>query len=346
MSETDTDGRIRSLAERGLLWAGRQPAGARVLRFYERRGLVEPSSPSAQPATADRPDGHPELVQEMWDRLLPRMPSPTYEDVSEEMDDDTLPPLDRRGVDVSRLSDDQRQWFEEGFVLKKRFMPAEMVDAYWDVRSKLDRPGGWSCHAPYMHVPEVLDLSVHRPLMDLLAELIGEPMGVMLNLTGTVSTERNWHQDDYLNYSGTKSWYAAVWFAIGDIDPDSGPFQYVPGSHKWPALRRDRVRMFLTPEERDSVAWPKLTERFLNDVIEREIETRGARVSTFVGEKGDILIWHGRLMHRGSTPNVPGRERRSFISHYTGINHWADGPNVGRHRDGGLYFLQDVALDA
>ncbi len=324
------------------MWAGRRPAGARVLSFYQRRGLVEPSS---TPDAADA-DDHDALVQEMWDRFLPRMPGPTYEDVSEDLDDDTLPPLDRRGVDVPGLTDDQRQWFDEGFVLKKRFIPDDLVDAYWAVRSKLDRPGGWSCHAPYMHVPEVLDLSVYAPLMELLESLVGEPMGVMLNLTGMVSTERNWHQDDYLNYAGTKSWYAAVWFAIGDIDPDSGPFQYVPGSHRWPALRRDRVRMFLTPDERDSISWPKLTERFLNDVIEREIETRGAEVRSFVGEKGDILIWHGRLMHRGSTPNVPGRQRRSFISHYTGINHWALGPNVGRHRGGGLYFLQDVELDA
>jgi len=57
-------------------------------------------------------------------------------------------------------------------------------------------------------------------------------------------------------------------------------------------------------------------------------------------------MWHGRLMHRGSVANVPGRHRMSFISHYTGLNHWALGPDVARHRDGGLYFRQDVPLDA
>ncbi len=40
---------------------------------------------------------------------------------------------DRSAFRPPGLSDDQRQWFEEGFVLKKRFMPAELVDAYWDV---------------------------------------------------------------------------------------------------------------------------------------------------------------------------------------------------------------------
>ncbi len=347
-AKTDISDKGKALAQRGLLWAGRQPLGARVLRFYQAQGLVQPEvEPTPPPPPPPAPsDGRAELLQGMWDRILPRMPGPSYEDVSEEMDDDSLPPLDRRGVDVSTLTDDQRQWYEQGFVLKERFIPDEILDAYWGVRSKLDRPGGWSCPAPYMHVPEVLDLACYRPLTDLLEELIGEPMGVMLNLTGIVSTERNWHQDDYLNYPGTKTWYAAVWFAIDDVDPDSGPFQYVPGSHKWPALRRDQVKMFLPPDERDTDSWPKLTERFLNELIEQEIETRKAEVRSFVAGKGDILIWHGRLMHRGSVANVPGRQRMSFISHYTGLNHWALGPDVSRHRDGGLYFNQDVPLDA
>ena len=62
-----------------------------------------------------------------------------------------------------------------------------------------------------------------------------------LVLSGWVSSERTWHQDDYLNPDFVNSHYAAVWVALRDISPDCGPFQFVRGSHKWPLTRRDKV---------------------------------------------------------------------------------------------------------
>jgi hypothetical protein len=285
-----------------------------------------------------------ELVESTWDRFRGLLPPPTFEDLTEDLRDDSLPLLDRPAVDESDLSADQLHWREHGYLFKERYVPDDLLDAYWAARSRLESPSGWLSGTPYMHVPEVLDLSVYRPLLDLLEQLIGEPMGVHLNLTGTVSSERNWHQDDYLNAPLTKGWYAAVWFAVGDIDPDSGPFQFVPGSHRWPVLRREKVRLFLTPEERRDREWPKHTERFLDEILETEIAKREAPVESFMGHKGDILVWHARLLHRGSPPKVPGRLRMGFISHYIGLSHWAAEPRVGHHRDGGLYFLSDEPL--
>jgi hypothetical protein len=308
---------------------------SRLLRLYEEERII-----SATPA-APGPQVDPEAVamRDLWNRYVDRLPRPTLDDLTEDLPDDELPPLDRAGVDPSTLSADQRQWWEHGFLIKKNFIPDDLLDRYWARRSALENPGGWPNGSPFLEVPEALDLSVHRPLVDLLEHLIGEPMAVNLNLTGIISTERNWHQDDYLNYAGTKSWYCAVWFAVKDIDPDSGPFEYVPGSHRWPVVRRDRIRLFLPEQDRHTNEWPKKSEAILDPILIDEIAKRGAEVRAFNAEKGDVLIWHGRLIHRGSPPKVPGRVRHSFIAHYTGLNHWANGPNVGVHRDGGLYFL-------
>jgi hypothetical protein len=353
---------MNAAARRALLRAGRTAIGSRLLEFYRRNGAVsavdaadlaeavgERDRLAAENRSladeARRIDGERAVLEDLWDRFLPGLPAPTFADLTEQPPDDTVPPLDRGGVDVDGLSDDQRQWWEHGYLLKRRFIPDEILDRYWEVRSRLGKPHGWESATPYMFVPEVRTLAAYQPLEALLEELIGEPMAVSLNLTGTVSTERNWHQDDYLNPPNVNGWYAAVWFAVGDIDPDSGPFQYVPGSHRWPVLRRDRVRRFLRPDERDNHDWPRLTERFLDELIEKEIASRGSEIGTFLGEKGDVLIWHARLIHRGSTPNVQGRERRSFIAHYTGVDHWSLGPNVGRTDDGGLYFVQDDVPD-
>ena len=45
-------------------------------------------------------------------------------------------------------------------------------------------------------------------------------------------------------------------------------------------------------------------------------------------KKGDVLFWHPRLLHRGSTPNDFNLERRALISHYSGINHRPDFPTA------------------
>jgi ectoine hydroxylase-related dioxygenase (phytanoyl-CoA dioxygenase family) len=162
----------------------------------------------------------------------------------------------------------------------------------------------------------------------MMESLVGEDMLLHLALTGWVSTEREWHQDDYLNPPFVAGWYAAVWMALDDISPDSGPFEYLPGSHRWGLLRMDKVRSFLTEEEltrKDPAAgvnqWPKYAERFVTPAVERRIERSGLPIRRFLARKGDVLIWHGRLMHRGSLPRVPGTPRRSLITHYSGINH-------------------------
>jgi ectoine hydroxylase-related dioxygenase (phytanoyl-CoA dioxygenase family) len=170
-------------------------------------------------------------------------------------------------------------------------------------------------------------------------QLIGEPAAVHLNLTGWVTTRRNWHQDTYLNPSHVGDYYVAIWIALEDIHPDSGPFQFVRGSHRWPTVTREKILNALDPSERDHT-WPKHSERLLTPLFEAEIEKRNAEVITYLPKRGDVLFWHGRLLHRGSEPNVPGMQRKSLIAHYSGVNHRQDMPTALPHGSG-WYFPID-----
>src|SRR5262249_9384627 len=141
-------------------------------------------------------------------------------------------------------------------------------------------------------------------------------------------------------------WYLAVWMALDEIHPDSGPFEYLPGSHRWPTLRRDKVLSFLTEEEHSRRSprpgvdhWPSYAERFVTPAVEREIRRSRLPIRSFLGQKGDVLIWNGRLMHRGSMPRVPGMPRRSLITHYTGVNHRPDMAERAQDPGGGIYAL-------
>jgi ectoine hydroxylase-related dioxygenase (phytanoyl-CoA dioxygenase family) len=230
-------------------------------------------------------------------------------------------------------------WNEEGVVLLPNLLPDRLIDDYercW-LRHNSKRSGGWPDCTPYRRHRELMAIATHRTLAKELQNLLGEPAGVHLNLTGWVSTERDWHQDRYLNPSFVGDYYAAVWVALDNIHPDSGPFQYVPGSHRWPQVTNEKILAALRPEERDE-NWPWHSERLLTPLFERYIQERGVLPVSHLPKRGDVLIWHGRLLHRGSRARVQQMERRALIMHYSGINHRQDMPKAKRSSFGGWYF--------
>ncbi len=266
---------------------------------------------------------------------------PSFADLSEEPATELLPTLDQPVVDEAALTPAQLAWRRDGVAILPRFLPDNLMSAYSARRAQMKDPGGWPSPTPYLDVPEMRDLALYPPLMWQMRELIGEPMLLHLCLTGWVSTERGWHQDDYLNPPFVNSWYAAVWMALDDIHPDSGPFEYVPGSHRWPLMRGDKVRAQMSSKQARSPVWPQLSETFVVPAIDAEIKRRGAEVRAFIAKRGDVLIWHGRLMHRGSKPNKAGMPRKSLICHYTGVTHRLDFPNHAKDANGQLYALMN-----
>jgi hypothetical protein len=277
---------------------------------------------------------------------------PSFEALSEYPPDDQIPFLDRRNIDESKLTEHQRQWRNQGYVLLKKFIPDDLIEAYSKVRSQWQDPGGWGSPVPYMHVPELKELGLYRPLTEVMKSLFGDEVMMHLNLTGWISTQRDWHQDDYLNPPFVNSHYVAAWFALDTIHPDCGPFEFVPGSNRWPVLRQEKIRDHLAifrpgaekkegrPEDGPGGHWASLSEYFVVPAIERKIRESRLPVQSFLGEKGDVLLWHGRLAHRGSKARVPGMMRKAFIAHYSEINHRLDMKGQAEQHPNGSWFAR------
>jgi len=86
--------------------------------------------------------------------------------------------------------------------------------------------------------------------------------------------------------------------------------------------------------------WPSLTQSFVGEAIEAKIDREGHEVKSFVpASKGDILIWSGSLVHRGSYPKVRGMERRALIAHYSSVQHRRDMPYARKHNNGTYFIL-------
>lgn len=259
----------------------------------------------------------------------------TLDDLTEEWPDESYTDIDRGEVRTTL----QHHWWHDGYVVIPHLIEGDLIDAYkneW-INANHDRPEGWPYDVPYMHHPVLRELCCHPELASVLEEIIGEPMGVHLNLTGWVSTQRDWHADQYLNEPYVGGYYAAVWIALDDIHPDSGPFQYVDGSHRWQPVSQRRIREALGPLG-EGPDWPRNSERILTPLYEQKIADEGLAVQSFTPKRGTVKIWHGRLLHRGSRPNVFGMGRRSLIAHFSGIHHRPDMPDPIRSEHGGWFF--------
>ena len=274
---------------------------------------------------------------------------PTFDDLTEEYPEDRVPLLDQKSVAHQRqfLTPHQQFWAENGYLIAQGLIASEVCDEYIALRESLELgPHRFPTFTPYVEHDVIRRMCCSVAVNTIINDLIGEELGLHFNLSQYVSTERGWHQDEYLNPPQTFGRYLAVWIAIDDVPEASGPFEFVPGSHKLPTVARDKVMPFLKQEFQlgysPSYDWSVHSASFVNPAYFYKMATSGAPPVKFLGKKGDVLFWHSRLIHRGSPPENRNIYRPGLIGHYSPIRsaRWF-GSDIRRYGNGGYYWHFD-----
>jgi ectoine hydroxylase-related dioxygenase (phytanoyl-CoA dioxygenase family) len=105
------------------------------------------------------------------------------------------------------------------------------------------------------------------------------------------------HQDNFYLKADPGTCIAA-WMALDPVDRDNGGLQVVPGSHRWPLL--------CTEKADTKVSYTDVTVPVPDPDAAVLVEM----------DPGDVLFFHGALVH-GSAPNATtDRFRRALIGHY------------------------------
>ncbi|MEV0323798.1 phytanoyl-CoA dioxygenase family protein [Streptomyces sp. NPDC050658] len=136
-------------------------------------------------------------------------------------------------------------------------------------------------------------------LLDVVRRLIGPADGAQSMFYFKPPTARGqaMHQDNYFLRAHPETCLAA-WIAVDGCDAANGALSVVPGSHTMEVV---------CPEEADAA------ESFTRGLVRPPDGMRAVQTSM---DPGDVLFFHGSLVH-GSLPNTTtDRFRRSLIFHY------------------------------
>jgi len=78
-----------------------------------------------------------------------------------------------------------------------------------------------------------LELGNTPQIMALLDFLFARPASLYTSLLFEYGSQQPIHRDSPFFHTFPINYFFGVWFALEDIDPDSGPLMYVPGGHRF-----------------------------------------------------------------------------------------------------------------
>ena len=245
-----------------------------------------------------------------------------------------------------------RQWIEEGWVAVDGLVNLtdvdEMVatlDGLWDapapiphlelldLRESPDAPSRTVTHAELLAVDperrarmrEASDWRIHgfhyvnapaRRLFQsamlgaLVSRLFGRPARPFAVINFMKGSRQHLHQDMGVFHIYPWNYLIGAWIACEDIAADSGPLVVYPGSHRAPFFAgfTDYPQTNLrTADEAGAQAY----DAYVEDVAHRYPRHE------FIARKGQVLLWHGMLIHGGAPVTRPGASRKSMVIHYT-----------------------------
>lgn len=155
-------------------------------------------------------------------------------------------------------------------------------------------------------IEESHSLATNTNVLNTLEQLFGRKAKPFQTLNFPVGTQQKTHSDTIHFNSLPTGWMAGVWVALEDIDENNGPLQYYPESHLLPEITMQDAN--LEPVYHNY-------ERYLQYVTDY-VEKLELKPSYGYMPKGHALIWHGNLLHGGSTQTDTTRSRHSQVTHY------------------------------
>lgn len=192
----------------------------------------------------------------------------------------------------------------------------ELLELPLDERLAARDRSNWRAHQLFRYFPSVEAMMRHDELVRIASMILGAQTQASFSINFHNGSAQALHEDTAVFHLAVPTLICGVWVACEDILDGCGPLRYFPGSH-----RRELFAGFENyPLTNLRTASPDVTNAYrahLDGVLGRY------EPHSFLARKGDVLFWHGMLIHGGEPIRRPELTRRSFVTHFV-----PDGVNV------------------
>jgi phytanoyl-CoA hydroxylase len=184
-----------------------------------------------------------------------------------------------------------------------------LVEQPFEERCRLRRENRWRVHGFYEHSRAAAAIFNHKGVRDLVSLLLDRPAQPSYTINFEYGSEQTIHQDMGVFSISPPNHLVGLWLACEDVDADSGPLILYPGSH------RDRMWEGFPnyPQTSLRTSSPEVSSAYYEylDTVASRHERR-----EFLPKNGQVLLWHGMLLHGGSIAKNRLATRRSYVCHY------------------------------
>jgi ectoine hydroxylase-related dioxygenase (phytanoyl-CoA dioxygenase family) len=224
-----------------------------------------------------------------------------------------------------------------GLTIIKNGIDNDLVDRvvndfdYWSslpknefVKFKSDRVTNF-----HIYSKNTLDLVTNKYVNELLKKLFNREQAIYSSLFFREGTSQHYHRDTPHFYTNPIDQYYGIWYALQDININAGPLKYYIGSHKLEVpngydtfnkvynnvINKDNIK--IASDYRCIIEYNKVTEDLCkkNNLMYIDETNYIDKIN-----KGDIIIWHPKLLHGGSNILDPTCTRYSMVTHNVPIN--------------------------
>ena len=160
----------------------------------------------------------------------------------------------------------------------------------------------------------LIDDRLHRPLADCFDD---EPEAIQ-TMHFCEGSEHPLHQDQYYLPDCMSAWLAMV-----DVDENNGPLVVQPGSHQGRLVTKSDARHELLPGE----TYMEQQHGRYFPIVRQVFRDNGREAAQVLVRQGDVVLFHGRLIHGGDPVRRPGTPR-----HAAGVPHTTQKTGTGTGR--------------
>lgn len=177
-------------------------------------------------------------------------------------------------------------------------------------RGRIRAASDWRIHGFHYVNAAARRIFWNRTLRDVASRIFRRRARPIAAINFMAGSQQALHQDMAVFHIWPQNWLMGAWIACEDVSAESGPLILHPGSHRAPFFP-------------GFTAYPQTNLRTADDAVATAYQTyvddvaRAFPAKPFLARKGQVLFWHGMLIHGGAAITRPGATRKSMVLHYT-----------------------------